>query len=244
MNKKLLYNILILIFVIIFLFSTYKIISIFKDYKKGQDTYSQISENVIINETDETSEYSTYKIDFDELSKINSDIIGWIKVDGTYISYPIVQSDNNDYYLNHLFTGEENPSGCIFLDYRNSNDFLDNHSIIYGHNMKDDSMFGQLERFKDKEFYLNNKTMTIISLQNTYVVDIFAGYVTNTQDDIWQIEFNDMEFESWLNNIVEKSYFESEIVPSKNDKIITLATCSVESNDSRFVLVGKIRNVE
>ena len=233
MNKKLISNICIAFFIIVFLFSSYKIFNIVMDYKKGQDTYTQILEDNTNNSQD---------IDFDKLSKINSEIVGWLIVDGTNISYPIVQGINNEYYLTHLFNGEKNPSGCIFLDYKNSKDFSDKHSVIYGHNMKDDTMFGQLEKFKDEEFYKNNRTMTIITREKEYIVDIFAGYVTDTMDEIWQIEFDNSNFEDWLNNIIKKSYFESEIKPSKDDKIITLAPCSVESNDSRFVLVGKIRN--
>ena len=160
---------------------------------------------------------------------------------GTKINYPIVQGEENSYYLKHLFSGEWNGSGCIFLDFRNDASFADRHSIIYGHHMKNGTMFTDLDKYKKQEFFDEHPVALLIRPDKNYKVVFFAGYVAAPQDDAWEIGFTEAEFEVWLQNAADRSCFTSEIAPNISDHILTLSTCSYEFDDARFVLAGALR---
>lgn len=181
------------------------------------------------------------EVDFAVLREINPDIVAWIYIEGTKINYPIVQGGDNSYYLKHLFSGEWNGSGCIFLDFRNDASFADRHSIIYGHHMKNGTMFTGIDKYKKQEFFDEHPVALLITPDKNYKVDFFAGYVAAPQDDAWEIGFTEAEFEVWLQNAADRSCFTSEIAPNISDHILTLSTCSYEFDDARFVLAGVLR---
>lgn len=104
---------------------------------------------------DENSDAAT-TIEFGELQKINPDIVAWIRIDGLGIDYPVVQGEDNEHYLYYTFRGEANVAGSIFLDYRNKADFSDSKIILYGHNMKNGSMFGSLKKYQDESVFREN----------------------------------------------------------------------------------------
>ena len=163
------------------------------------------------------------------------------EIEGTKINYPIVQGGDNSYYLKHLFSGERNGSGCIFLDFRNDASFADRHSIIYGHHMKNGTMFTGIDKYKKQEFFDEHPVALLITPDKNYKVEFFAGYVAAPRDDAWEIDFTEAEFEVWLQNAADRSCFTSEIAPNNSDHILTLSTCSYEFDDARFVLVGALR---
>ena len=235
-------KILSIIFLIIIIFTAYKIITTLNTYKVSKETYEKLNEyiNTETSILDDTTEVITTKeVDFTSLKKINQDIIAWIYIEGTNINYPIVQGKDNDYYLNHLITKKTNSSGSIFMDYRNENNFNNKHTIIYGHNMKNGTMFAELAKYKNQEQYNTTSSYKIITPEKSYKVDIISGYVASVKENSWQLEFeNDQELNNWLKQTKEKSFFESNITPSLDDKIITLSTCSYEFNNAKFVLVG------
>lgn len=167
-------------------------------------------------------------MDFAALREINPDIVAWIYIEGTKINYPIVQGEDNSYYLKHLFSGEWNGSGCIFLDFRNDASFADRHSIIYGHHMKNGTMFTDLDKYKKQEFFDEHPVALLLTPDKNYKVDFFAGYVAAPQDDAWEIGFTEAKFEVWLQNAADRSCFTSEIAPIASDRILTLSTCSYE----------------
>lgn len=156
-------------------------------------------------------------------------------------NYPVVQGEDNSYYLKHLFSGEWNGSGCIFLDFRNDASFADRHSIIYGHHMKNGTMFTGIDKYKKQEFFDEHPVALLITPDKNYKVDFFAGYVAAPQDDAWEIGFTEAEFEVWLQNAADRSCFTSEVAPNISDHILTLSTCSYEFDDARFVLAGVLR---
>ncbi len=179
------------------------------------------------------------KIDFDALKDINSDIIGWIYFEDTSIDYPIVKGDDNVYYLDHLYNGEVNSSGSIFLDAQNNEMFLDRNSIVYGHHMKNGTMFSDITNYKEQSYYDEHKEAFLLTPNKNYRIKLFSGYVTDPNDDARQISFNsDDEFLRWTNRLVNLSCFKCDIVPDASDRIITFSTCSYEFNDARFVLHG------
>ena len=184
-------------------------------------------------------------VDFAALQKRNPDTVGWIFCTGTAIDYPIVQGPDNEYYLARLFTGTSNAAGSIFLDYRNSPDFTDRHSILYGHNMKNGSMFASLTSYRDPEYFREHPQFLLCTPEKTYSVKIFSGYSAGVEDEAWRISFDsEEEFADWAAQEKEKSCFESDITPSGTDRIVTLSTCSYEFEEARFVVHGILRPVE
>lgn len=182
------------------------------------------------------------EIDFDALADVNSQVVGWIYCEDTVINYPIAQAEDNDYYLHHLFDGTYNSTGCIFLDCRNSSDFTDPHSIIYGHHLRSGNMFAGLMDYKDQAYYEAHPQFLLMTPSRNYIVDIFAGYVANVADEAWRMDFGtEDEYASWLKESIEKSCIRSEVVPTTADRILTLSTCSYEFNNARFVLLGILR---
>lgn len=184
------------------------------------------------------------QVDFDALRALNPAVVGWLVIDGTNINYPVVRGTDNQYYLRHLFTGEYNASGCIFLDSRNASNFTDSHSILYGHHMGNGTMFNGLMDYKEQGFYDAHPTALLMTPVGDYEIEFFSGYVANVRADAWQVEFGlDEGFAEWLQAVKAKSLFQSEVVLSSADKVLTLSTCSYEFENARFVLHGVLNNL-
>ncbi len=219
-------NLLTIVCIVVMCISGYKIYTTLHDYKKADNVYSEIRDTKDNSENDDISK---------NLSSINPDYKFWINVDGTNIDYPVVQGRDNDFYLNHDFNKNYLSAGSIFLDYRNNFE-ADSNSVIYGHHMRNSTMFAQIEKFKDKEFFEKNKTVTITTENNTYTYDIFAVGVFEADFGYTQLNFKDEEdFNKFLNRITAKCTYKRDIVNS-TDKIITLSTCSYEFDNARTAL--------
>lgn len=170
-----------------------------------------------------------------KLHEENPEVIGWIKFDNMDISYPVMQAKDNDYYLDHTYSGEENSAGSIFMEASNLPDFEDYHTIIYGHNMKNGSMFGSLKNYKTKDHYKGNEYFTVYTLDSVYRYQIFAYYDISMYGDVYNNQFGpDDYFQMFIDNMVKRSYYDTGVRPVKTDKIITLSTCSTTGN--RFVV--------
>ena len=150
----------------------------------------------------------------------------------------MVQGTDNDYYINHLFDGSWNRAGAIFLDYRNSADFSDPHSIVYGHHLINDTMFSALEGYKEQWFYDAHPTAQVITPEGVYTLHFFAGYVADTSTDAWRLDVSGEEMTQWLDAAIRRSWFRADRYPAPGDRIVTLSTCSYEFEDARFVLLG------
>lgn len=258
MNKRL-RNILIILFAILLLFSAWKLLSMLREYKQGQDSYVSLEEYITtveestpslfrpaeMMETDaqETDDTVWPEVDFAKLLEINTDIIGWIYIEGTNISYPVVKSDDNEYYLDHLFDKSRNSSGCIFLDKACAGDFSGPHSIIHGHHMKDKSMFANLVGYKEQEFYDAHPTVLLLTPGARYKIHLFSGYITDNWSSAWYKDFSETDYAAWLTEIKSKSSFETEYTPKETDRIVTLSTCTYEFDDAKFVVHGFIEEM-
>jgi len=238
--KRFISTVLTLIFIMGILFGAYKIYENSYEYVDGENSYEEL--NKYVDDKDTNSKNAFLKIDFSSLQQINPDVVGWIYIENTEINYPVVQTDNNTYYLKHLFNKDYNKLGSIFLDSRNTPDFSDKNSIIYGHNMKDGAMFYDLTNYKNQSYYKSHPKALLMTPNKNYELELFAGYVADTNDKAWQIDFSsDEDFRNWLDEIIKISTFESNVVPSVNDKIVTFSTCTYEFDDARFVLFGVIK---
>lgn len=180
-------------------------------------------------------------VDFKSLLAINEDVVGWIYIADTQINYPIVQGDDNRHYVSTMVDGQDNAAGSIFMDYRNTPDFSDRHTVIYGHNMRNGSMFADILDYKDPEFFAEHSTGMIMTPTGNFQFEVIAGYVAHLSDASWQLEFvAEDDFENWLAETMEKSTIGGSGTVDADDRIITLSTCSYEFSDARFVLVCRI----
>lgn len=258
--KNLCLLIFFLVMLIVFLFSLIKVIMWIIDnnntndiIKKVANTY-EINEKsydneVIINKNEKDIYFDYMKlkfidVDINKLKTFNQDTIGFIKVMGTNINYPFVQTLDNDYYLNRSYDKTYNNAGWIFLDYRN-NEFNDKNTIIYGHGRINGTMFGSL---KDtlKSSWQNNKDNYIIKIsteKENSIWQIFSVYKIATTSDYLQTTFSDNEFESFISLIKGRSSYNFETNVTNEDKVLTLSTC-YNDNDKMVVHAKLIKYVQ
>lgn len=192
--------------------------------------------------TETTAPVSNYPVvDFEALLEINPDVLGWIYIEGTDINYPIVQGTDNDYYLEHLVDRTPNSAGSIFMDYRNAPDFSDFHTVIYGHNMKNKTMFAGITEYQKTKFYETHPTGQILTPRGNYGFEVIGGYVADLRDPAWNLNFETEEdCLEWLRDSMERSAVGGDYVPVGGEQIITLSTCSYEFDDARFVLICRV----
>ena len=244
--RKIICVILTLILVFSAAFVGYQIFREYSERRESADTYTDL-ENLISfpedlpeKDPDETkqSEFGETEtiplgptIDFAGLKEINEDCVAWIHIEDTAINYPVVQGSD----------GKWNSAGCIFLDSRVGSDLSDRHSIIYGHHMKDGTMFSGLTKYKKQEYYEAHSEGLLITPERTYTIEFFAGYVASVEDPAWKIGFESEEdFDTWIKEAQKKSWFTSSLSPAVTDRILTLSTCSYEFDNARFVLLAII----
>ena len=189
----------------------------------------------LINEpNDKNSDYWYYitfpliNVDFNELKKKNADTVAWINVNNTNINYPIVQTDNNDFYLDHSYDLSYNEAGWVFLDYRNNSSFSDKNTIIYAHSRLDKTMFGSLSKVLKPQWY-ENKDNHIIRISNekeNSLWQIFSVYIIETESYYITTNFNnDSDYLEFLETMKNRSKYDFNTELSSNDRIITLSTC-------------------
>lgn len=179
-------------------------------------------------------------IDFDKLLEENKDVIAWLYCPDTSINYPVVQAKDNDYYLHLGLDREYQREGTLFAECKNASNFTDWNTIIYGHNMKNGTMFHDLIEYNDESFYDEHPVMYLYVLGVRYQIELIAGAVVDTDSDIYSIPKNSEGRDDILEIIRKKSTFTSDVEVREDDKIITLSTCSYEYEDARYVVVGKL----
>lgn len=178
------------------------------------------------------------QVDFEALGQINPDIVGWLTIEGTQIHYPVVQGEDNDFYLNHRFDGRYSTVGCLFLDVQNDADFRDLNQIIYGHYMNRQAMFHDLLSYKQQAFFDEHPAGWLITPSAVYRLHFFSGYVSDTSGDAWKTDFSGTDYLIWLWERKERSAFSSDVIPTTDSRVLTLSTCSYEFKNARFVLHG------
>ncbi len=182
-------------------------------------------------------------IDFDELKSVNEDIVGWLRIRALDISYPVVQGEDNDFYLHRTFEKTDNFAGCLFLNYLNKPDLTDQNTIVYGHNMRNGSMFGKLKQFREEGKFEKSKFFWIFTPNFIYQYRIFAATVVNKTGLTYQTGFMDDQFDEFINYAFENSEIEAgDVEVTKEDRIVTLSTCTGD-DATRFAVMGKLAQV-
>lgn len=184
-------------------------------------------------------------VNFQNLKSINSDVKGWIQVNGTNINYPFVQHSDNQFYLNHSFDRSYNQAGWVFLDYRNNINELDNNTIIYAHGRLDNTMFGSLKNILSSGWLSNNNNYVVklSTDKNNSLWQVFSIYHIPTTSDYLQTNFSsNQEYQKFLDKLTTRSTHNFQTTTNYNDKILTLSTCY--NKNERMVLHAKLIKLE
>ena len=249
-KSDVLLTIALIVAIAVFCYAAFNLYHIYTEYKKGTDEYNQIEEMAVTERDADSAEVAgpnaqlkpPIEVDFDKLKSVNEDVVGWIYVDALPdISYPIVKGKDNQTYLHQTYEKNYNFAGTIFVDYENSGDFSDCNTLVYGHNMKNGSMFGHLKKFReDDKLYKQDKYFWIMTPERNYRYEIITAYTTGVNSDTYTLfKGPGEEFEKYLETI--KGYSEIQTDDTDltiKDRIVTLSTCT-GNESTRFVVQGK-----
>lgn len=230
-------TIVLIVAIAVFCFSAFQLFRIFSSYKKGNDEYAKIQDFAV--KAKELDGETIFSVDFDKLKEINPDTVGWIRFEEpSIISYPIVHSHDNKEYLTKLFGEGKNTYGTLFVDKDNAGDFSDKNTFIYGHRMKSGSMFGKLEMYADKEFYEKHPYFYIYTPDGKEAqYQIFAaGVVTDTSESYNKIYEDEQAFSDYISYVKTKSNYDTGVEVAPDSQIVSLSTCTVDSNEDRFLV--------
>ena len=231
-------------------------------YSESAGAYEDIASHVELPEQTEAPEDDTTEtepagedpsvvlptVDFEALRETGPDIIGWLTLPDTAINYPVTQADDNEYYLHHLYDGTYNKTGCLFADYENQEDFSDRNTIIYGHNMRDGSMFATLNEYDEQGYFDGHPQMYLVTPGGGYIVEIFTAFVAKPSESgsdtsPWRLSFkDDGAYTTWLSEMAGRSVIETDVTVTSSDKVLTLSTCT-PGGASRFIVMGKLAAV-
>lgn len=239
--KKLVSNIFFIICLCVFIYSGYSLFQIYSQNHEEKQEYIHLQEVAGISENEDDS------INFDKLKAINEDVVAWIRIPDTHISYPVVKGKDNSFYLNHTYTKAENYAGAVFVDAGASDDFMDRNTLIYGHNVKHGTMFAELENFKDASFYEQHPIIYIDTEDKKYHASVISMYQTESGSDSYQTSFSSEEaFQEYVTYIKEQAMYPRDL--EVNGNLITLSTCSYERNgqpsELRYVVHAVLEEVQ
>lgn len=183
-------------------------------------------------------------IELEALREVNGDVVGWISIPGTIVSYPLIQGEDNQYYLRRNWKKESRNAGCIFLEAKVSPDLTDFHTIIYGHLMRDETMFGVLKYYRGMDYWREHPSIYIVLNDGIYRYDIFAAHETPLISIVFRldIEENHLE-EEFIQFCKDSSVLDTELTPEAGDRILTLSTCTGNGYSSRWVVHGVLARV-
>ena len=246
---KIIRKIIICILIIIIAYCAYNIIIYYTDSYNNKKVYKDIR-NIAFNSSENSSPDSSSDIEsfdrlnYNKLLNTNPDFAGWIKIKGTDIDYPVVQGTDNEYYLHHDFKKRNAVCGTIFIDSRCNISSGNNHLILYGHQMKDGSMFKQLNNYKKDDFYKKHKEITLYLNESVYTYEVVSVYVITISHNVDYYNYiNEDSSSAFINYINEEmlpcKLYDTGISINENDSILSLSTCEYSSSDGRLIVLAK-----
>lgn len=226
----------------VFAFSAFQLYQIFHGYHEGQEEYDNIISLAITNQETEDEDDDGFRVDFNALLGINADTVGWIRFspEPAQINYPVVQGPDNSLYLDKTFSANDNTVGAIFVNVYNNPDFNDKHTLVYGHRMNDNSMFHDLAKYRDKEFWEANPYFYIYTPDGrkiTYLI-YAAGEVLETSESYNTAFANDEEFQRFIDLTKQEAAYATGADVSVEDTVVTLSTCVKGKSEARMVVRG------
>lgn len=238
--------------------SGFQLYSIFSEYAAGESGYDQLtsqfvrlesSTQPIRNQSSEANPSESHpenpvQVDLPALASLYPDVVGWIYSDNGKINYPIVRGKDNQQYLHRMVDGTENKAGSIFMDSRNQAAFSDYHTILYGHNMKNDSMFGTLPDYSKPGYFETHPMMWLITPNITFRLDLFAGFVTPADSETYQLISDAGDLPGFIQAMKARSDFQSPISTEAAGQIVTLSTCAYDFDEARYVVLAMMTPVQ
>ena len=248
----------------VFIYAGYMLLGETQEYRDAEEIYEASRRTFVLLEAmpdssdavtvgtlteEEPVVFPNVQIDFDTLVETNEEIIAWIWVPETNISFPLLKTADNMKYIHLSYNLQYNSSGAIFVDARNSAQFTDDNSIIFGHNMKNGTMFGSLKNYREQDYLAGHKAIFVFTPEKAFMYEVFAAYETDAVSEVYTCMFgteersiiegmvNTMENSEYLDMIKANTLIESDIWPETGERLITLSTCAVDWN-SRFVVHG------
>ena len=253
MREKI-YKIILAISLIVIVVASVNIFLLSREYRAGINEYENLEQYVeVVEEPIETDKAQeelksevkesmipvSLDIDFDELKNINGDLVGWLYYAPLEISYPIVRGNDNEYYTQYTFEQEKNSSGAIFMDFLNRTDLTECNTIIYGHNMRNGTMFGSLKKLLSDESYVEEDPYFYIFTEDkAYMYEIFAVYITTADSKTYNLIETEQEQSEYLDFIDQKATYRSDKEVTATDKIATLSTCHGLHSNNRTIVHG------
>ncbi len=229
--KKIFLLVLETFFLCLLIISIFRIVTWFNENKETKTVINKIKDKVVVDDIS-IDATKAHKINFNDLKELNDDSVAWINVPNTNIDYPVVQGDNNDYYLNHNFFKYKTSSGWVFLDYRNN--LTDKNIVIYAHNRLDGSMFGTLKNLKKS----NDTNIVLTTKNDTYIYKVFSIYEVKEEDYYIKTYIKDNEYKDFINTIKERSIKDYNVDLSDTKQVLTLSTCTT-NDEYRLVVHAK-----
>lgn len=234
-------NVITVCLVGIILVSGYKIGKTMWDYQVAKSAYTNISEKT----AKVDPKQFTGVVDWKALKKVNPDVQGWLYQKGTVINYPVVQGTDNDTYLHTRFDKQWSGGGTLFVDYRMEKDFRGFNSIIYGHHMKDGSMFRSIRGYtKEEGYYDKHKTLELATPHGNYHLVVFSAFITKaTDENTYKMTYDEAEKQAYIDRAWEKSELpitRDSVDVTKDDRLVTLSTCAYDYEEARYIVMCKM----
>lgn len=252
MKKKWITNILIIVFILIFLGCGLYLLHYYLGNKNAEEELGDLQKMKVESEEEETEEvrtdHGTILKKYRKLYKKNNDLIGWVKVKDTPIDYPVMQTkDDPEYYLHRNFKKEEDVNGLLFLDAKSDVDDAEGNLMLYGHHMKSGMMFGHLVDYDSEDFYKKHKTISFDTLyeEREYeVVAAFYSQIYDSDDDVFKYyqypgHMSEKQFNYYVDNVKKLSLYDTGITPVYGEQLLTMVTCAYHVEEGRFVVVSR-----
>lgn len=242
--KKIILLLLIVIFICGIGYMIYYLYNSYKDKK----TNTNILDNVVVDDTQVTEEKTEKMLQLEELQKENNEIIGWLEIEDTNINLPVCQTTDNDYYIKHNYKKENSKDGSIFLDKSYNWDIPSSNLLLYGHNNKNGTMFQDLLKYSKEDFYNNHKEIKFTTNKDDSVYEIMSVFYSRvyykSEKDVFRYYYfinaeNEEEYNDFVNNCKKSSIYDTGVMASYGDQLLTLSTCEYSQKDGRFVVVAK-----
>lgn len=234
-------NVITVCLIGIILVSGYKIGKTMWEYQVAKSAYTNISEKT----AKVDPKQFTGVVDWKALKKVNPDVQGWLYQKGTVINYPVVQGTDNDTYLHTRFDKQWSGGGTLFVDCRMEKDFKEFNSIIYGHHMKDGSMFRSIRGYtKEDGYYDKHKTLELATPHGNYHLVVFSAFITKaTDEDTYKMTYDEAEKQAYIDRAWERSELpitRDSVDITKNDRLVTLSTCAYDYEEARYIVMCKM----
>ncbi len=251
--KKIIIRTIMAVLLILFVGSIGAILLILKQYRDDEEVYGQAAVRFTL-ENDQKEEAKgeggkedipPITVDFEALKAVNGDVAGWIYCEDTVIDYPVLQGTDNDYYLHHTYDGKSSISGSIFADANNRPDFADSNTVIYGHHMKNKSMFATISNWAEQDYYEEHPVMWLLTPRQDYKIVLFSEYTTSAYSDTYVMYPEACpEMDEYLKRAAQSSNFQSDIQTNGeltgDAHYVLLSTCAYVFDNARDVLHGKL----